>query len=66
MCELNLYLCFKMLQFQEIKDDNEFSHLYNHYFNHKCSIKCDIFSFEILCRKVKDLINPKAISILLP
>ena len=65
MSELNIYLYFRMLKFQEIKDDNKSSHLYNHSFNHKCFIKCDFSSFEILCRKVHGLINPKAISILL-
>ena len=55
MCELNIYLCFRMLQFQEIKDDKELSHFCNHYFNHKCSIQRDFFSFEILCRNMKRL-----------
>ena len=64
MYELNIYLCFRMLQFQEIKKDKESSHLCNHSFNHKCYIKCDFSSLEILCRKVKSLINPKAISVL--
>ena len=55
MCELNIYLCFRMLQFREIKDNKESFNLCNHSFNHKCSIKCDFSSFEILCRKVKRL-----------
>ena len=57
MCELNICLYFRILQFQEIKDDKEFSHLCNHSFNHKCSIKYDFSYFEILCRKVKGLIR---------
>ena len=44
-----------MLQFQENRDDKEFSHLCNQSFNHKFSIKCDFSFFEILCRKVKRL-----------
>ena len=51
MCELNIYLCFRMLKFQEIKDDKESSYLCNHYFNHKCSIKRDFFSLKSYAEK---------------
>ena len=67
MCELNIYLCFMMLQTQKVKEDKKSSSLCNHIFNPKSVLyKSDFSSFEILCRKVQDLINPKAISILLP
>ena len=35
MCELNIYLCFRMLQSQEVKKDNKFFSFYNHIFNPK-------------------------------
>ena len=67
MCELNIYLCFRMLQSQKVKEDKKFSSLCNHIFNTKSVLcKSDFSAFEILCKKVKGLINPKAISILLP
>ena len=54
MCKLNIYLCFKILQSQEVKEDKKFCFLCNHIFlPSECSIKCDFSSFEILCRKVK-------------
>ena len=67
MCELNIYLCFRMLQSQKVKENKKSSYLCNHIFNPRSTVlyKSDFSSFEILCRKVKGLINPKAISILL-
>ena len=67
MCELNIYLCFRILQSQKVKEDKKSSSLCNHIFNPKSALyKSDFSSFEILCKKVKGLINPKVISILLP
>ena len=67
MCELNIYLCFRMLQSQKVKKDNKSSSLCNQIFNLKGVLyKSDFSSFEILCRKVKGLINLNVISILLP
>ena len=67
MCELNIYLCFRMLQSQKVKKDNKFSSFCSHIFNPKSVLyKSDFPSFEILCKKAKGFINPKSISILLP
>ena len=67
MCELNIYLYFRMLQSQKVKEDKKSSYLCNHIFNPKSVLYKREFSFfEILCKKVKGLINLKAISILLP
>ena len=35
MCELNIYLCFRMLQSQNVKEDKKSSSLCNHIFNPK-------------------------------
>ena len=43
MCELNIYLCFMMLQFQEVKKDKKSFSLSNHIFLYEeCSIKRDL------------------------
>ena len=55
-----------MIRSQKVKEDKKSSSLCNHIFNPKSVLyKSDFFSFKILCRKVKDLINLKAIFILL-
>ena len=56
MCELNIYLCFRMLQSQEVKEEKKSSSLCNHIFlSLECFINYDFSSFESLCRKVKRL-----------
>ena len=66
MCELNIYLCFRILQFQKVKEDKKSFSLCNHIFNHKSILYKSDFSFlKILYKKVKGLINLKVIFILL-
>ena len=54
-----------MFQSQKVKENKKSSSL-NHIFNPESVLyKSNFSSFEILCKKVKGLINPKVISILL-
>ena len=40
MCELNIYLCFRMLQSREVKEDKKSSSLCNYIFQPKeCSVR---------------------------
>ena len=58
---------YRMLQSQNVKEDKKSSSFCNQFFNPKSVLyKSDFFSFEILCRKVKELMSPKVIFILLP
>ena len=56
MRELNIYLCFRMLQFQEVKEYKKSYSLCNHIFSIlRVFYKSDFSFFEILYRKTKRL-----------
>ena len=57
MCEVNIYLCCRMLQSQEGKEDKESSNFCDHFFNQpqECSMRVTFLLLKSYAKKVKML-----------